>query len=166
MAFGKTINSGQICIAPDYVFVHQSKLKDFVRACEERFKMMYGEGKTEAPEIMGKMINEHHTNRVADLLKTAEGTVICGGKVHKDKHYIEPTIILKPDLESPLMQEEIFGPIMPVFPYKEINEVIRFINAREKPLAVYYFGTANSKQAKDVCMMTSSGAFVCNEVLT
>ena len=64
------------------------------------------------------------------------------------------------------MKEEIFGPIMPVFSYKEINEVIRFINAREKPLAVYYFGTANSKQAKDVCMMTSSGAFVCNEVLT
>ena len=102
--------------------------------------MMYGEGKTEASPIMGRIINENHTNRVAKLLETAGGTTICGGRVFKDKQYVEPTIILKPDLESPLMKEEIFGPIMPVFPYKEINEVIKFINAREKPLAVYYFG--------------------------
>ena len=90
------------------------------------------------------MINDFHCNRVAELLETAGGKVICGGKVNREAKHIEPTIILKPSLESKLMKEEIFGPIMPVFPFKDIGEVIRFINAREKPLAVYYFGKASS----------------------
>ena len=96
------------------------------------------------------MINKMHTDRVCSLLESAGGTVLCGGldKVNREARHIEPTIILKPDLESRLMKEEIFGPIMPVFPFRDINEVIRFINARDKPLAVYYFGDANSATAK------------------
>eukprot|EP00354_Favella_ehrenbergii_P012098 CAMPEP_0170461102 /NCGR_PEP_ID=MMETSP0123-20130129/7153_1 /TAXON_ID=182087 /ORGANISM="Favella ehrenbergii, Strain Fehren 1" /LENGTH=465 /DNA_ID=CAMNT_0010726077 /DNA_START=291 /DNA_END=1688 /DNA_ORIENTATION=+ len=137
-------------------------LREAVRAQIQKF---YGE-KPEGSDLQGKMINEFHTKRVKGLIDSAGGTIICGGKVVEEARYVEPTIILKPDLESKLMKEEIFGPVMPVFPYKDINEVIRFINARDKPLAVYYFGNANSPSAKQVCMMTSSGAFVCNEVLT
>lgn len=165
VAFGKTLNSGQICIAPDYVFVHESKLKEFVKQCEARFKEFYGSN-PEGSELQGHMINDFHTDRVAELLRTAGGTVICGGKVNRETKHIEPTIILKPDLDSKLMTEEIFGPIMPVFPFKDISEPIKFINARDKPLAVYYFGQSNSPNARQLAWTTSSGAFVVNEVLT
>ena len=68
---------------------------------------------------------------------------MCGGKVNKAAKHIEPTVILQPNLDSQLMKEEIFGPVMPVFPFKDIREVIKFINARDKPLAIYYFGSPN-----------------------
>lgn len=164
VAFGSTLNSGQICIAPDYLFVHESKLQDFIRDVEVKFKQLYGE-KPNGSDVQGHMINDFHTNRVAELLEGAGGKIICGGKVNREAKYIEPTIILKPDLESKLMKEEIFGPILPIFPFKDIGEVIRFINARDKPLAVYYFGKSNSQNAQRVCAETSSGAFVVNEVL-
>lgn len=165
IAFGKTINSGQICIAPDYVFVHESRIKEFIESVQLRFKEMYGE-KPDGSELQGKMINDFHTDRVAKLIDGAGGTLICGGKVNKKVRHIEPTIILEPDLNSQLMREEIFGPVLPVFPFKDIGQVIKFINDRDKPLAVYYFGNANGDNAADVCNKTSSGAFVCNEVIT
>ena len=112
------------------------------------------------------MINDFHTDRVDKLIKGAGGKIICGGKVNKEVRHIEPTIILQPDLNSQLMKEEIFGPVMPVFPFKDIREVIKFINARDKPLAVYYFGEAMGVNCKMVCKQTSSGAFVSNEVIT
>jgi len=112
------------------------------------------------------MINDFHCNRVAKLIETAGGTIICGGKVNREVRHIEPTIILEPDLDSQLMKEEIFGPVMPVFPFKDIKDVIKFINERDKPLAVYYFGLAGGVNSKRVCTETSSGAFVCNEVIT
>jgi len=146
------------------VFVHETMLKDFVKQVEIRWKQMYGEKPT-GDENMGKMVNDFHTNRVAQLLETAGGTVICGGKVNREAKYIEPTIILQPDLESKMMKEEIFGPVMPVFPFKTINEVIKFINERDKPLAVYYFGQAGSVNSRRLCAETSSGAFVMNEVI-
>ena len=130
-----------------------------------RFKQMYGEGKPEGCENQGKMINDFHTNRVKKLIDGAGGTLICGGKVNKEVRHIEPTVILQPDLNSDLMKEEIFGPVMPVFPYKDIGEVIKFINAREKPLAIYYFGNGSGLNAAMICEQTSSGAFVVNEVI-
>ena len=102
---------------------------------------MYGE-KPEGSEMQGKMINDFHTNRVKNLIDGAGGTLVCGGKVVREARHIEPTIILQPDLNSQLMKEEIFGPVMPIFPFKDIGEVIKFINEREKPLAIYYFGNS------------------------
>lgn len=150
-AFGKTINSGQICIAPDYVFVHESKVKEFIEAVQDRWKQMFGEGKPEGTELQGKMINDFHCNRVSKLIDSAGGTLVCGGKVNKEVRHIEPTIILQPDLNSDLMREEIFGPVMPIFPFKDISEVIKFINDRDKPLAVYYFGNPNGPNSYDLC---------------
>lgn len=96
------------------------------------------------------MINEFHTNRVKGLIEGAGGKLVCGGKVNKEVRHIEPTIILQPDLNSQLMKEEIFGPVMPVFPFKDINEVINFINDRDKPLAVYYFGSSDGPNSAAV----------------
>ena len=126
---------------------------------------MYGE-KPEGCEYQGKMISEFHTERVGKLIDGAGGTIVCGGKINKALKHIEPTIILQPDLNSELMREEIFGPVMPVFPFKDIREVIKFINARDKPLAVYYFGNPTSVNSADLARETSSGAYVTNEVIT
>lgn len=165
IAFGKTINSGQICIAPDYIFVHESRVKEFVEAVQVKFKQMYGE-KPEGSEFQGKMITDFHVDRVKKLIDTAGGKIVCGGNVNKEVKHIEPTIILQPSLDSPLMKEEIFGPVMPIFPYKDIREVVKFINARDKPLAIYYFGQPDSYNATMLHSETSSGAFVTNEVIT
>jgi len=86
-----------------------------------------------------------------------------GGKVNLQAKYVEPTIILEPKEDSALMKDEIFGPIMPVYPFDKLNDAIDFINDREKPLAVYYFGDKNSARCQKVCDETSSGAFVTNE---
>ena len=163
-AFGKTFNSGQICIAPDYVFVHETKVKQFIEQIQSKFKEMYGE-KPEGCELQGKIINDIHTDRIENLIKTAGGTIICGGKVNKEVRHIEPTVIFEPDLNSQIMKEEIFGPVMPVLPFKDIRDVIKFINEREKPLAVYYFGKSNGLNAQVLASETSSGAFVTNELI-
>lgn len=114
---------------------------------------------------MGKMINDFHFDRVEKLIKGAGGTLVCGGKVNKEVRHIEPTIILQPDLNSDLMREEIFGPVMPIFPFKDLREVIKFINARDKPLAVYYFGNPKSMNSQMLCSQTLSGAYVANEII-
>lgn len=165
IAFGKTVNSGQICIAPDYVFVHESRIKEFVEGIQVKFKQMYGE-KPEGSEFQGKMINDFHTERVKKLIDTAGGKIVCGGNMNKEARHIEPTVILQPNLDSPLMKEEIFGPVMPIFPFKDIREVVKFINARDKPLAIYYFGNPGSANCTELHCDTSSGAFVTNEIIT
>lgn len=121
--------------------MHETKVKEFVKGIKEEFNSMYGEKKPEGDEMQGKMINDFHYERVCKLIDGAGGTKICGGIRNKEVRHIEPTVILQPDLDSALMKEEIFGPVMPVFPFKDIREVIKFINEREKPLAVYYFGS-------------------------
>ena len=100
---------------------------------------MYGEKPTGSDD-MGKMINTFHTQRMQNILKTAGGQVVLGGKVNLEAKYCEPTIILEPNLKAEIMTDEIFGPILPVFPYRKIEECVDFINDRDKPLAIYYMG--------------------------
>ena len=128
------------------------------------FKELYGESPN-GSENQGCMINEFHTERVENLIKTAGGTLVCGGKVNKEKKFIEPTVILQPSLESGIMKEEIFGPVMPVFPFKDIREVIKYINKGEKPLAVYYFGEPTGANSVLLSSQTSSGSYVTNECI-
>ena len=151
-------------MAPDYVFVHESRLKEFIEMAQLELKKMYGERPTGSDD-MGKMINHFHFDRVNKLIEGAGGTVICGGKSNREAKYIEPTLILKPDLDSSLMKEEIFGPVMPIMPFRDIREVIKYINDRDKPLAVYYFGASNGPNSRLLCSETSSGAFITNEVI-
>jgi len=116
LAFAKFNNSGQTCVAPDYIFVHEKIIKQFVETMIVKLREMYGEKPTGSDQ-MGKMINEFHTKRVEELIQGAGGKIVAGGKVTKDIKYIEPTIILEPDLDSKLMEEEIFGPVLPLFPF-------------------------------------------------
>ena len=162
VAFGKFTNSGQVCIAPDYALVHEKHLKEFLEGVKDQLKVIFGE-KPEGSSDMGKMINEFHTDRMEKLIKTAGGKLICGGKVNKSIKYVEPTVILEPDMKSELMTDEIFGPILPVFPYKDTGEALKFIKQYPKPLTVYYFGKADTETAYRLINETSSGHFVSNE---
>ena len=130
-----------------------------------KIKEMFGE-KPDGSEEMGKMINDFHTDRMERIINTSGGKVVIGGKVKKDIKFVEPTVILEPKKDSELMTEEIFGPIMPVYPFKDVSEVMKMVKGFDKPLAVYYFGKPGTP-----CMMrlqneTSSGCFMTNEVVT
>lgn len=117
------------------------------------------------PESSGdfaRMINEFHTRRMDSMIKSHGGTIYYGGKVDVAKKYVQPTIIVEPKLDSEIMQDEIFGPLLPVIFYKNFDEVIDLINSRPKPLALYYFGE-DKLQKKRLIEETSSGALSFNE---
>lgn len=99
------------------------------------------------------------------MISTSGGTILFGGKVDRNKRFVENTVILNPKLESQLMREEIFGPIMPIFPFKTIDEVISQINQLDKALCIYYFGNPNSSNLKAVIDQTSSGGVSANELV-
>jgi aldehyde dehydrogenase (NAD+) len=126
---------------------------------------MYGESPTGSDD-MGKVIADFHVDRLKEMIDTSKGQIICGGKVNKAIKYVEPTIIVNPELKSKVMNEEIFGPVLPIITFKNIDEAIDIINKKDKPLAVYYFGKSYNNPNRDKLNdETSSGAFSVNEVM-
>ena len=122
--------------------VHQ-----FLQELEKFIKELHDDGKCK--EILGHAINNFHYDRVCSLLTDHKGTVVIGNsRAHIDKK-LEPTVVLNPVSSSPLMTEEIFGPILPIITYKNIDEAINFIGQKEKPLVIYYFGS-NSNSNKNL----------------
>jgi len=120
VAFGRFNNSGQTCLAPDYVIVHESIKDQFVDALQRQVRLMYGNEEKGSPD-MGKVITDWHCDRIKGLIETSKGKVVCGGKVNRSIKYVEPTIILNPEESSPVMQEEIFGPVIPIITFKNID---------------------------------------------
>jgi acyl-CoA reductase-like NAD-dependent aldehyde dehydrogenase len=100
---------------------------------------MFGEHVNGSPE-MGKVITDWHCDRIEKLIKTSGGEIVTGGRVDRDIKYVEATVIVDPKSNSDLMNEEIFGPVLPIVSFSDINSVINHINSKDKPLAVYYFG--------------------------
>ena len=136
IVFGKFINAGQTCVAPDYLLVHQSnkqKLLDLIRKYLNRF---YGEAPRKSPDF-ARIINQRHFNRLRALLE--KGDVIIGGQSDPQDLYIAPTVISNLSWDDPVMQDEIFGPILPVLEFEDLSEVISSLNSRPKPLALYVF---------------------------
>lgn len=126
---------------------------------------MYKGGKDK--ESLGNVINDFHRDRLCKLLLDHGGTVLIGNaNAHEDKN-LTPTVILNPLTTSPLMKEEIFGPILPIITYNTIDDAIKFINERDKPLSIYYFGTNSDRNSSLIKVQdqTSSGSFVVNEVV-
>jgi aldehyde dehydrogenase (NAD+) len=166
VCFARFSNSGQTCIATDYVMVHESVKQRFLEILLQTIKRMWGDDPNGSDE-MGKMITEGHCDRVMDLIKNSNGKIITGGKAKRDIRFIEPTVIVDPDRNSSLMKEEIFGPVLPVISFSKITEVIDHINDGDKPLAVYFFGTVRNNANKErLEFETSSGSFVTNEAIT
>ncbi|MDD2345783.1 MAG: aldehyde dehydrogenase [Bacteroidales bacterium] len=162
IAWGKFLNAGQTCIAPDYILVHESIKKSFVEVLQTTITEFYGENPQNSSHY-ARIINQKHWQRLISYLKNAK--IIFGGDSSEEHLFIAPTIVENPDLSSPLMMEEIFGPILPIITYTEIEEVAKFINDRPKPLAMYVF-SKNKKNINYLISRTSSGGMCINDTLS
>lgn len=136
--FGKFLNSGQTCIAPDYIICHSSIKERFIDELKLQIKEQYSENVFENPDYV-RIINEKHFDRICKLMDTNK--IIYGGKTDKQKLLIEPTILDNITFEDSVMQEEIFGPLAPVLTFENTDELINSINSRPSPLALYVFAT-------------------------
>nr|KAF6305113.1 aldehyde dehydrogenase 3 family member A2 [Pipistrellus kuhlii] len=161
IAWGKYMNCGQTCIAPDYILCEPSLQSQIVQKIKETVKEFYGENIKESPDYE-RIINLRHFKRLLSLL---EGQKIAfGGESDEATRYIAPTVLTDVDPETKVMQEEIFGPILPIVPVKNADEAIEFINDREKPLALYVF-SRNNKLVRRMIDSTSSGGVTANDVI-
>lgn len=160
IAWGKLINAGQTCIAPDYLFAHSSIKKELLNKIAENISIMYGDNIKES-RFYPRIINKNAIERLTGLLH--EGDIHTGGHVDIDTKFIAPTIIDNVQPDFLIMQNEIFGPILPVMSFDHIDEPITYINNNEKPLAFYYFG--KNSNAKEVLTKTTSGGACINDTL-
>lgn len=164
IAWGKTLNSGQTCIAPDYILIHKDVKEAFVKAFAEQVSVLHGED-IKADRHYVRMVNDKAFERVTGYFK--DGDIIYGGRTDASELFIEPTLIENVPLDSPLMTEEIFGPVFPIITIDDNgsfrNKVIDFVISREKPLAFYYFG--KESDGWDIIRHTSSGGGCINDVI-
>jgi aldehyde dehydrogenase (NAD+) len=156
-----TINAGQTCVAPDYILVTRDMEKPLLEKMAATLKEFYADGPKNTRDY-SRIINERHTQRVASLLEGHD--VYVGGDVDVEDRYIAPTILTNVDVNSKLMQEEIFGPVLPVIPVDSVESAIDFINERPKPLALYIFSNSTATQDK-VLSNTFSGGVGINEAI-
>jgi aldehyde dehydrogenase (NAD+) len=161
IAWGKFLNAGQTCIAPDYVLVAESREEELVGKIGQAIRSFYGENPRKTRDY-ARIVNERHHRRLAAFL--GDGEVVIGGEADDAERYIAPTVMRHVDPSAPVMQEEIFGPILPVLPVRNVDEAISFVNAREKPLALYVF-TADAAVEEQVLERTQSGGVCVNATI-
>jgi aldehyde dehydrogenase (NAD+) len=144
IAWGKFLNAGQTCVAPDYLLVDRRVKKKLIDALKEWINHFFGKNPEGSPDF-SRIVNERHFDRLCSLMD--KGTIIFGGKTRREKKYIAPTIIdgIKPD--DPIMEEEIFGPLFPVLDYETLDDAISFVNSRPRPLSLYFFSENSIKQS-------------------
>ena len=161
LVFGKYLNCGQTCVAPDYVLVEKPVKEKLLTCIKEEIRRMFGEHPLENPDY-GKMINQKHFDRVRGLIDPMK--LVAGGQVQEETLRIAPTVLADVTAEDPVMQEEIFGPVLPVIPVKDIEESIRFVQKRPKPLALYVF-TEDKRTEQRVLTETSYGGGCINDTI-
>ncbi len=161
IAWGKCLNAGQTCVAPDYVLVHHSREEALVEALIAEIRAMYTSAPLANP-ILPKIVNERHFERLIGLMNS--GVVSFGGQLDVAARRMSPTILTDVDWESPIMQEEIFGPLLPILPFRKLDDAIARIQQRPKPLALYLFTT--NKAVEDRFMReVSFGGGCVNDVI-
>ena len=161
IVWGKLLNSGQTCVAPDYLYVHKDIEEEFIKKLEEEIKNQFGDNPLESKDY-SKMVNEREFNRVLSYIDKEK--LVFGGNYNRKTFQIEPTILKNVTWNDPVMEREIFGPIFPILPFENLDEVIRLVNSKDKPLAIYYFSEDKNKIEK-VLNSTSSGGVTINDTL-
>lgn len=161
IAWGKFINAGQTCIAPDYIFVHHAVKTHFIQLLKEAIQQLYGPHPL-ANESYTRIVNEQHFHRLLNYMR--EGEVVIGGSSDPEKLLIEPTVITKVTPDCQLMNDEIFGPIIPIINYEHVEHAIEYINSHPKPLALYLF-TSNKPLQRQVLSQVSFGGGCINDTL-
>ena len=160
IAWGKSLNSGQTCIAPDYLVLHEDIKDAFIDAFKKELAGLYPDG-TEQSDFFVHIVKDSAFDRLVGYLK--DGEIVAGGHSDREKRWIEPTLLDMVSPDAPVMQEEIFGPIFPIMTFRSRDEVIDFVNGREKPLAFYYFGKASN--GWDIIGKTTSGGACINDTI-
>jgi acyl-CoA reductase-like NAD-dependent aldehyde dehydrogenase len=161
IAWGRFMNAGQICVAPDYVLVPEPLRLPLIDALQRAITRFYG-ADPKRSESFGRIVNQQHFARLLSLMQ--EGRIATGGDSDAADRYIAPTVLTDVPAEAAVLKEEIFGPILPVVGYRKIEEALAFIKARPKPLALYLFTKDRSLQGR-VIRDVSSGSVVLNDVV-
>lgn len=159
IVWGKFLVTGQNCVAPDYLLVHRQVKGELLHCMVDCIREFYGEDPSASPDY-GRIINDRHFLRLSQLL--GEGTIVVGGQTNREHRYIAPTIIDNVSPDHKIMQEEVFGPILPVLEYAQLEDAIAIVNERPKPLALYCF-SRNKETQRRILRETSSGGVCIND---
>ena len=165
LVWGKCLNAGQTCIAPDYLLVERSARTSLIQSLGERLTACFGEEPLDSSDL-ASIVNETQYKRLSALLEQARerGQILLGGTCDPERRRIAPTVIQVNDREDPLMQEELFGPLLPILEVDGLEQAIEWINQRPKPLALYLFSSSQQSQ-ETVLNNTSSGGVCFNDVV-
>lgn len=161
ITWGKFFNAGQTCIAPDYLLVNKAVKQQLLASMKSSIRHFYGDDPMASPDY-ARIISDKHFERIARLIEA--GRVVAGGQTDAAQRYIAPTILDEVKASDPVMQEEIFGPVLPVIEYERLPEALDIVNARERPLSLYLFTKDKAKQ-KMVLDTTSSGGACVNDTM-
>lgn len=161
IAWAKTTNAGQVCLAPDYLYVHESCKAELVKKIQETFVAFYGE-QPESSDSYARIINKKHFDRLSKLMQ--KGNILWGGIINEHASYISPTLIDGVSWDDPIMQEEIFGPLLPILTYQKIEEVVQAVQSHQKPLALYLF-SKNQATKNKLLQEVSFGGGCINDCL-
>ena len=161
IAWGKLVNAGQTCVAPDYLLVHESVKQRLLEEIKISIREMFGENTMENPDYP-KIINEKHFNRLLNLVEGEK--IVMGGGSNTVTLQIEPTMLDEVSWDAPVMSEEIFGPLLPVLTYRNFEDILQIISGRAKPLAAYLF-TSNKKTVRNFVRNLSFGGGCINDTL-
>lgn len=162
IVWGKFMNAGQTCVAPDYLYVQSTVKNELIDHMEEAIRSFYGEDPSQTPDYP-RIINDRYFRNLTELL--SESSVVLGGETDADQRYIAPTIIDQVTWEHPAMQEEIFGPILPILTFDELDEVVKEINQRPDPLSLYFFSAQKERQEKIISNVEFGGGSI-NDTIT
>ena len=161
IVFGKFLNCGQTCVAPDYVLCHKDVKDEFIKELTLQIKKQYGENPLKNPDY-GKIINEKHFNRICGLID--KDKVVIGGESDRNTLQIAPTVMDNVSFDDAVMQEEIFGPVLPIITYESFGDLFEILKGRQKPLALYIF-SENRKNINSILDRISFGGGCINDVV-
>ena len=161
IAFGKVLNAGQTCVAPDYLMIEKSVEAPFFEEYKKALADFFPDGDMSG---MVRIINDKHFERVCNILDNS-GNIVIGGARDAETRFIEPAVLTEVPIDSPAMQQEIFGPVLPVLPYEKLDDCIDFIRSRPKPLALYIFSENKMNQEKVLNSCSFGGGCINDTVI-
>ncbi|KAG1721487.1 aldehyde dehydrogenase [Suillus paluster] len=161
--WGKCRNAGQICVAPDYVLVQRDKQDELAKAFQKHYKAFFPDGALDSP-LFGSIVSELHHKRLTSLLSRTKGEIVLQGRADAARRRLEPTIVKDVADGDSLLEEEIFGPILPLVPVDSLQQAIDFVNARSHPLVLYAFSD-NESLKQQLVSETQSGGIVFNDTV-
>lgn len=165
--WGKYMNAGQICVSPDYVLIDEVKKLEFIESCKKWIKHFYTEQPKDSKSF-ARIVTHKHFDRLKSHIENAENfnaKIEVGGQLDSDSKYIAPTIISNLKDEATLLQEEIFGPILPIVTFKTLDEAINYINAKERPLALYIYSKSKANTKKVIQHTRAGGTCINNNII-